>query len=103
VTDRPTRLGTEPVTTVSILLASNFPINIIWGPGRVQIYNDGYWPVCGAKHPGSLGQDFKECWASAWDAVGPPFANASRGPLLPAPVHRATPGDAVSGPATSAG
>jgi len=32
------------------------------GPKHVQIYNDGYWPICGAKHPHSLGQDFSECW-----------------------------------------
>jgi len=28
----------------------------------VQIYNDGYWPICGGKHPQSMGQDFTECW-----------------------------------------
>jgi signal transduction histidine kinase len=66
-------------TTVSLCLASNFPINIIWGPGRVQIYNDGYWPICGDKHPHSMGQDFKECWLSAWDAVGEPLERASAG------------------------
>src|SRR5258708_10584438 len=25
-------------TTVNLCLASNFPINIVWGPGHVQIY-----------------------------------------------------------------
>src|SRR5579863_9860480 len=48
-------------TTVSLCLASNFPISIAWGPRRTQIYNDGYRPFCGAKHPFSMGQDFKEC------------------------------------------
>jgi hypothetical protein len=38
-------------TTVSLCLASNFPISIAWGPQRVQIYNDGYWPICGGKYP----------------------------------------------------
>ncbi len=66
-------------TTVSLCLASNFPINIIWGPGRVQIYNDGYWPICGDKHPYSMGQDMKECWLSAWNAVGEPFERACAG------------------------
>jgi hypothetical protein len=27
---------------VSLCLASNFPINIVWGPEHTQIYNDGY-------------------------------------------------------------
>src|SRR5215207_5406755 len=66
-------------TAVSICLASNFPINIIWGPGRVQIYNDGYWPICGDKHPRSMGQDYRACWFSAWDAIGGPFESASAG------------------------
>jgi hypothetical protein len=48
-------------TTVSLCLASNFPISLAWGPGHVQIYNDGYWPICGGKHPHSMGQDFSEC------------------------------------------
>src|SRR5438876_8722251 len=34
-------------TTVSLCLASNFPISLAWGPHHVQIYNDGYWPICG--------------------------------------------------------
>jgi hypothetical protein len=34
-------------TTVSLCLASNFPVNIIWGPQNTQIYNDGYRIVCG--------------------------------------------------------
>lgn len=66
-------------TAVSLALASNFPINIIWGPQRNQIYNDGYWPLCGAKHPHSMGQDYKECWLSAWPAIGGAFEYASHG------------------------
>src|SRR5690349_5844333 len=66
-------------TTVNLCLASNFPISIAWGPQRVQIYNDGYWPICAAKHPHSMGQDFRESWYSAWPAIGPPFDQASAG------------------------
>jgi len=66
-------------TTVSLCLASNFPISIAWGPQRVQIYNDGYWPLCGDKHPTSFGQDYKECWASAWEVLGDDFEAASGG------------------------
>src|SRR5467141_3069947 len=66
-------------TTVSLCLASNFPISLAWGPKHVQIYNDGYWPICGAKHPHSMGQDFSECWASAWPVIGEAFEQALRG------------------------
>jgi CheY-like chemotaxis protein len=38
-------------TTVSLCLASNFPINIIWGPDHLQIYNEGYRVVCEDAHP----------------------------------------------------
>src|ERR1700753_1075390 len=60
-------------TTVGLCLASNFPISLAWGPGHVQIYNDGYWPICGGKHPRSMGQEFTECWASALPAIGEPL------------------------------
>jgi PAS domain S-box-containing protein len=60
-------------TTVSLCVCSNFPISLAWGPKHVQIYNDGYWPICGGKHPHSMGQDYAECWASAWPAIGEAF------------------------------
>ncbi len=66
-------------TTVSLCLASNFPISLAWGPKHIQIYNDGYWPICGAKHPDSLGKAFDECWASAWPAIGGAFERALAG------------------------
>src|SRR2546429_9590765 len=66
-------------TTVSLCLASNFPISLAWGPHHVQIYNDGYWPICGGKHPGAMGQDFSVCWASAWPVIGKAFERALAG------------------------
>jgi len=75
-------LGTWPQslrTTVSLCLASNFPISLAWGREHTQIYNDGYWPICGGKHPQSMGQDFSQCWASAWPAIGAAFESALAG------------------------
>ena len=66
-------------TMVSLCLASNFPMCLAWGPGLVQIYNDGYRPMCGAKHPGAMGQDFSVCWASTWPDIGEPFDRALAG------------------------
>ena len=66
-------------TTVSLCLSSSFPISIAWGPRHVQIYNDGYWPLCGAKHPGTMGEDFTASWASAWPAIGEAFERALGG------------------------
>ncbi|AZF16972.1 response regulator [Pseudomonas sp. R3-18-08] len=66
-------------TTVSLCLASNFPINIIWGPENTQIYNDGYKVVCGESHPRALGEGYHVTWASAWPAIGGPFTEALEG------------------------
>ena len=66
-------------TTVNLCLSSNFPINILWGQGSNQIYNDGYRVIVGDKHPESMGMGYKECWESAWPQVGPPFERAWAG------------------------
>ncbi len=66
-------------TTVSLCLASNFPINLIWGPQHIQIYNDGYRPICAGKHPKSLGEDYTKTWASAWDSLAEAFDRALAG------------------------
>ena len=57
-------------TTLSICLASDLPICVIWGPGLVQLYNDAYRVICGDKHPRSMGQNFAECWKEAWPVIG---------------------------------
>jgi signal transduction histidine kinase len=66
-------------TTLSLVQASSSPLSLIWGPGHNQIYNDGYWPICGAKHPRSMGQDFRECWASTFPVLGEAYATAWSG------------------------
>ncbi len=59
-------------TSVSICLASRFPMLIWWGPELVMLYNDAYRPMLGAtKHPTSLGQRGRECWPEIWDVIGP--------------------------------
>ncbi|HSS03429.1 MAG TPA: ATP-binding protein [Kofleriaceae bacterium] len=66
-------------TTVSLVQASSSPISLAWGSAHTQIYNDGYWPICGAKHPHSMGQGFRECWASAFPVIGEAYATAWSG------------------------
>ncbi len=66
-------------TTVSLCLASSFPIDIIWGPEAIQIYNAGYRVICGAAHPRAIGESYRVTWASAWPALGEPFEKARRG------------------------
>jgi len=66
-------------TSVSLCLSSTFPILVAWGPDHIQIYNDAYRPICGAKHPSAMGEPFKVCWATALPVVGDAFDSASRG------------------------
>jgi PAS domain S-box-containing protein len=59
-------------TTVSICLASRFPMLIWWSPELVMLYNDAYRPILGAtKHPTALGQVGQACWPEIWDIIGP--------------------------------
>ena len=58
-------------TAVSILLNSRYPMFIFWGPQLIKIYNDGYRPITGDKHPWALGRPGPEVWPEIWDAIGP--------------------------------
>ena len=58
-------------TAVSILLNSRYPMFLFWGPRLIKIYNDGYRPILGEKHPWALGRPGTEIWPEIWDAIGP--------------------------------
>src|SRR5579862_9957117 len=58
-------------TSVSICLASRFPIVMYWGPEYVVLYNDAYSSILGSKHPWALGQCCRDCWAEIWDTIAP--------------------------------
>ena len=62
-------------TTVSTCLNSRFPIVVWWGPQMCTLYNDGYRPMLGAKHPRVLGVPSRECWPEIWDYIAPMFAS----------------------------
>lgn len=65
-------------TTVSTLLSAPFAMMLAWGPELVQVYNDGYRDMIGAKHPAALGQRASECWSEIWDEIGPLFEQVRR-------------------------
>ncbi|HYH14876.1 MAG TPA: PAS domain S-box protein, partial [Flavisolibacter sp.] len=58
-------------TAVSILLNSQFPMFVWWGPELITIYNDAYINIAGEKHPKLLGASGREMWAEIWDVIGP--------------------------------
>lgn len=47
---------------VNLVISHPFPTILLWGPELVQIYNDGWAHIAGAKHPAALGQPTHECW-----------------------------------------
>lgn len=59
-------------TVVGVMLNSRYPMFIWWGKDRINLYNDGYIPVLGAKHPNyALGLPAVEVWSEIWAQVGP--------------------------------
>ena len=66
--------------TVENVLASGFGLLLWWGEDLVQIYNDAYRPILGAKHPErALGQPTRECWNEIFDIIGPLIYQPLRG------------------------
>ena len=59
-------------TALGIVLSSNHPMFIWWGPDLIQFYNDAYRQTMGPeRHPSALGQPGRECWEEIWPVIGP--------------------------------
>ena len=67
-------------TAVRILLNTNHPMFIWWGPELIQFYNDAYRQTLGPeRHPSALGQSGREYWAEIWDIIGPQIEQVMSG------------------------
>jgi PAS domain S-box-containing protein len=67
-------------TAVRILLNTNHPMFIWWGPELIQFYNDAYRQTMGPeRHPSALGQGGRECWTEIWDIIGPQIEQVMSG------------------------
>lgn len=53
------------------ILASAFPMAILWGNDLNLIYNDAYRIIAGRKHPQAMGRPTREVWPEIWDFIGP--------------------------------
>jgi len=59
-------------TSVNLILNSQHPMWIGWGPEATFLYNDAYVQVLSsAKHPRALGRPTAEVWPEIWDICGP--------------------------------
>ncbi|HYS46731.1 MAG TPA: hypothetical protein VEM35_09840, partial [Rhizomicrobium sp.] len=67
-------------TALRILLNTNHPMLIWWGPDLIQFYNDAYRQTMGAeRHPSALGQRGRQCWDEIWPIVGPQIEQVMSG------------------------
>jgi PAS domain S-box-containing protein len=66
-------------TAAGIVLSSTFPNVVLWGPELIQLYNDAYIPILGAKHPWGLGIPTRQCWPEAWAFNEPVYARVLGG------------------------
>jgi PAS domain S-box-containing protein len=64
---------------VDLVLGSCFPMILLWGPDLIQIYNDAYGVIAGAKHPAALGQPRRASWPEAWQVNAPIYERVFRG------------------------
>jgi PAS domain S-box-containing protein len=56
---------------VNMMLESQFPMLLIWGPEMVVLYNDACVPLEGERHPDALGRTGQDCWPEAWHILAP--------------------------------
>jgi PAS domain S-box-containing protein len=77
--DSPERWRVALQTLVGVMLGSNQPMFIIWGPQRTLLYNDAYSEILADKHPAAMGGDFLEVWQEIRDDLLPIVEQAYRG------------------------
>jgi PAS domain S-box-containing protein len=58
-------------TSLSLCLASRYPMFLWWGGALTNFYNDAYAPILGARHPAALGRNAAEIWHEIWPVIRP--------------------------------
>jgi len=77
----------------SLILESEFPMYLAWGPQLILLYNAAFANVLDCRHPRALGQPLAEVWPDQWPgmktlverALG---GHATYGEDVPTPVYR---------------
>ena len=72
-------------TLIGVMLASDQPMFVGWGPERVLLYNDRYSSIMADRHPAGMGRPFLEVWSEVRGDLTPLFDRVSSGE----PVHMA--------------
>jgi signal transduction histidine kinase/CheY-like chemotaxis protein len=67
-------------TALRVLLTTQHPVFIFWGPEHLCFYNDAYSRSIGPeKHPAMLGAPGREWWGEIWTIIGPQIEQVLRG------------------------
>jgi signal transduction histidine kinase len=56
---------------VGLILESEFPMYIAWGPRLTMLYNAAYISLLDGRHPSTLGAPLLEVWPDQWAAMKP--------------------------------
>ena len=67
---------------VDVVLASPVAMVVLWGSDGCMLYNDGYIPIAGARHPATLGGTAREIWPEIWPWNRDVLDHAFRGEAL---------------------
>jgi signal transduction histidine kinase/ActR/RegA family two-component response regulator len=77
----------------SLILESEFPMYLAWGPHLTFLYNAAFAPLLDGRAPGVLGMPLAEVWPALWPGMKPLFERAMAGHAIygedvPTPVYR---------------
>ncbi|MDB5955489.1 ATP-binding protein [Ramlibacter sp.] len=75
----PSRWPRALQNTVGLVLDSQFPMFLAWGPELTFLYNDAYSRILEDKHPSALGRPFCQVWEDLWPQVEPIVRRALEG------------------------
>ena len=66
-------------SVVQLMLSNRQLMFVAWGPELAFLYNDGYAPTFGKKHPWALGRPFRAVWSEIWADLVPLVEKALAG------------------------
>jgi signal transduction histidine kinase/CheY-like chemotaxis protein len=67
-------------TALRVLLTTQHPVFIFWGPQHICFYNDAYSRSLGPeKHPAMLGAPGRDWWGEVWPIIGPQIEQVLHG------------------------
>jgi PAS domain S-box-containing protein len=67
-------------TVVRLMLTTQHPMFVFWGPDHICLYNDAYISFIGPEqHPRMLGAPGKQMWERIWEVIDPQLELVMRG------------------------